>query len=444
MPLVINGIPIPTNRDLGAVGGIPLETVRVIINGQAYEAWKLQKNYFIIYSPNGGSGAETTREYPAGVQIQVDACSFNKTGYLFEAWNKKADGTGTGYPAGGGAVDVFGAGETGKLYAKWKPITYTVAYAANGGAGTVSGHTVDYGQEFALALNGFNRYGHIFAGWGNAVDSGANYQPGQKVSNLLSAHNGVKTLYAQWSHVAPVEFLYNGGVQTWAAPHAGWYRLEAYGAQGGDGNGHGGYSAGDVYLPAGYVLSVVVGGAGAAAPNAEGAIAAGGFNGGGNGSRIASGGGGGTHIGNAGANNLTRYCPIGNIFCIAGGGGGGGKTHISNNPNNCRGGNGGGLQGDTGTNYLGHQDTGKGSGQGGTQSAAGRHGGYGFGGNATEWYDGGGGGGGYYGGDQGYNYNGSSGAGGGSGFAGNGLTNISLQNGVRSGHGLARVTFLRQ
>ena len=59
------------------------------------------------------------------------------------------------------------------------------------------------------------------------------------------------------------DFRYTGSVEQFIAPVSGTYRLEAWGAQGGDGDssrkgGYGGYSSGSVYLTAGTKLYVNV------------------------------------------------------------------------------------------------------------------------------------------------------------------------------------------
>lgn len=77
-----------------------------------------------------------------------------------------------------------------------------------------------------------------------------------------------------------VTFAYTGDVQTFTAPADGYYKLEAWGAQGGTtskgkSGGKGGYSTGVIYLTKDTTLSVYVGGAGGATD--------GGWNGGGKG-----------------------------------------------------------------------------------------------------------------------------------------------------------------
>lgn len=127
-------------------------------------------------------------------------------------------------------------------------------------------------------------------------------------------------------------------------PYAGYYKLEVYGAQGGDGRqwntythvnnsgGKGGYSYGVTSLSAGDRLYVCVGGRGRWAKSVSNAHAPGGFNGGGTGGtetenhpENAAGGGGATHIATSlrGTGVLSAYSSYqDDVLIVAGGGGG--------------------------------------------------------------------------------------------------------------------------
>ena len=196
-------------------------------------------------------------------------------------------------------------------------------------------------------------------------------------------------------------FDYTGGEQTFVAPVSGTYKLETWGAQGGnsiaDGSnyetgGKGGYSSGYIKLNANDTSYINVGGRGS-----DGKLKSndslGGYNGGGNGhwdkmDDEASGGGGGiTHIATKSGllNSLENY--KNNIYIVSGGGGGAAWIFTS--------GNGGGYKGTTGyrSETLHSQSA--------TQLDGYK---FGQGGAGSDSYGtpGGGGGGGYYGGYGGY------------------------------------------
>ena len=221
-------------------------------------------------------------------------------------------------------------------------------------------------------------------------------------------------------------FEYTGSVQEVTLP-AGKWKLEVWGAQGGDSfssrnsGGNGGYSTGEINLSSSTNLYIYVGGMG---ENGYGVtysqqILSGGFNGGGaggySGSQLAGGGGGTTDI-RIGTDSL--YARV----IVAGGGG-----SSSSGSSRYGGGVGGGLLGANGSNFKNPGESGSGGG-GGTQIGGGimnstyvgnvpaTKGEFGLGGNGNlngGAATGGGGGAGWYGGAGG-DFDG--GAGGGSGW----------------------------
>jgi hypothetical protein len=225
------------------------------------------------------------------------------------------------------------------------------------------------------------------------------------------------------SKIIPVaNFDYTGGVQSYTVPLSGTYKLEVWGAEGGydagHGGGNGGYSCGTVELIQNSILYIVVGGKGGSNCTSSG----GGYNGGGNaGGKGSSGGGGGAAcIVNNNRGALSNFNSFrSEIYIVAGGGGGGGNAFQP-----VIGGSGGGTSGGSGYNCSGGtQTTGYTFGHGQDRDVNG---------------DGGGGGGGWYGG---YSATADGGGAGGSGYIG-GVTNGTMQSGVRSGDGYARITFI--
>jgi hypothetical protein len=245
-------------------------------------------------------------------------------------------------------------------------------------------------------------------------------------------------------------FDYTGNVQMYTVPVTGTYKLEVWGAQGGNGGGYGGYSYGNIYEEKGSVIYVCIGSAGS--NNSARIGGAGGYNGGGHGGNAyptyttagAGGGGGATHMSTTNRGILQTYVSYQSEIIIVAGGGGG----LGWGP----GGTGGGLSGGKSGGWNdGTGNTSSGNSYGGTQS-----GGYAFGLgqdgrssveviNADDVGNGGGGGG-WYGG---YSYQ-STGrcsndsGGGGSGYLGASLISgtTGTSNGGRIGNGYARITFV--
>ena len=197
----------------------------------------------------------------------------------------------------------------------------------------------------------------------------------------------------------------------------GTYKLEVWGAQGGNSSlntgGLGGYAMGYKNFDEGDVIYIYVGGQGGSSSTLDSA-GIGGYNGGGN-ARASSlkstgGGGGATDIRYGGTSYSNRI--------IVAGGGGGAFTHAASTGNRLNGGSGGGEAG-TGNNA-------------GTQTGGNA---LGIGGSAGDQC--GGGGGGYYGGGAAQELPGS----GGSGYIG-GVTDGSMQTGVKTGSGSVKITLM--
>ena len=154
-------------------------------------------------------------------------------------------------------------------------------------------------------------------------------------------------------------FSATGGAQTFVIPYTGTYKLELWGASGGNGQysgiSKGGYAYGNIALTKGDVLNIYVG-------RSYNGIT-GGYNGGGNGYNTynysyGAAGGGGTDIRIGGTS-------INNRIIVAGGGGGGTQYNVGGaggnssagslfqggTPTNAAGGGGGGYRGGVAGNY---------------------------------------------------------------------------------------------
>ena len=271
---------------------------------------------------------------------------------------------------------------------------------------------------------------------------------GTAISDIICAGVKVWTMRRD-----PVNFAYTGGIQSYTIPTTGLYKLEVWGASGGDaecykGNGYGGaggYSYGYALLTAGDTLYVVVGGRGG---NGVGAGGGAGFNGGGTTannqewySGCGGGGGGATHIATR-SGTLAALGSTSGLLIVAGGGGGGSAQKY--NDGSSHGGSGGGLNGGDASNgqysWLGSGATQTGTGR--SQLYWGADGGFGYGGPSGHYA--GGAGGGLYGGRGGGQSNA---GGGGSGYIGgvpaityNGTAySPSTTNGANSGNGRASI-----
>lgn len=206
-----------------------------------------------------------------------------------------------------------------------------------------------------------------------------------RLSKLVDSNNGARDIINNSNNSSDVDdFEYEQGYDydedipyyEFVVPVNGKYKLEVWGAQGGDGNsrpgGYGGYSTGVVSLEKDEVLYIYVGGKGENGSNSV-ETTAGGYNGGGQGKCTASyyvgGGGGATHIATKEGllKDLSSTDDIDKILIVAGGGGG--SAYLDSDARTYQLGCGGGYIGRTATGST--SDGTNTTSDGGMQTAAG-------------------------------------------------------------------------
>ena len=168
-----------------------------------YAQWKIN-TYTVKYDANGGTGAPSAQTKTYGTNLTLSSTKPTRTGYTFNGWNTKADGSGTSYAAGAS----YTSNAAATLYAQWKINTFTVSYNANGGTGAPSAQTKTYGANLTLSSTKPTRTGYTFNGWNTKADgSGTSYAVGASYTS-----NAAVTLYAQWEvSTYTVTFNANGG-----------------------------------------------------------------------------------------------------------------------------------------------------------------------------------------------------------------------------------------
>jgi len=97
--------------------------------------------------------------------------------------------------------------------ASCNPITYTVAYNANGGSGSIASQTHTYGISLALSPCTFTPPANKkFAGWAETSSGAVEYTDGESVINLSTTQDEVVTLYAVWEDAGfTITLNLNGG-----------------------------------------------------------------------------------------------------------------------------------------------------------------------------------------------------------------------------------------
>ena len=140
--------------------------------------WRV-KSYTVTFDSDGGSAVpSSTRRFGSTMTAPVPV----REGFTFAGWSPELSEP---MPASNLTAT-----------AQWTPNSYSVAFDANGGSGTMEPMTLTYGVAVRLSANAFTRAGHGFTGWKTA--SGAAYADGATVSNLTTEAGATATLYAQW------------------------------------------------------------------------------------------------------------------------------------------------------------------------------------------------------------------------------------------------------
>ncbi|MBR6538178.1 MAG: leucine-rich repeat protein [Lachnospiraceae bacterium] len=105
----------------------PGHVLRITAPTTVYAKWDGEAKKKIQYIANGGVGTMSADEYPASQQgsVALKKNAFTRRGYEFVGWSYKANPGSSDYIYGDGALIALSPGTT-KLYAQWKPFTYTV------------------------------------------------------------------------------------------------------------------------------------------------------------------------------------------------------------------------------------------------------------------------------------------------------------------------------
>jgi len=171
--------------------------------------------YTVTYDDNGATSGEVPEddtEYTSGTTVTVKSNSglLAKTGYTFDGWNTKANGTGTNYTAGSGTFNITG---NTTLYAKWTAKQTNISINANtGNHGSGSGFAViaTYGQTLpaftaCTPATGYELVGYYTSATGGTKVIGKDGKLVASVSGYTDANakwineSASLTLYAQYS-----------------------------------------------------------------------------------------------------------------------------------------------------------------------------------------------------------------------------------------------------
>ena len=249
---------------------------------------------------------------------------------------------------------------------------HAIVWDFNGGSqktGVTYPSRLGWGSTINLSEFTPEREGFVFLGWTNGEEE---FTGTEINANINPSHKDMISMKAKWKLTnLEKNFEFTEASQSFVAPEAGYYKLEVWGAQGGDAvggtgvdigkGGFGSYSVGLTHLEANEKLYIYVGGGGNTMKQGgiETKIYAGdSYNGGGRatiqrwtgGQLYAGGGGGATHISKT--DTLLKDTKISDLIIVAGGGGGGTSNDCSLSGHRGHGGYAGGDTGTSGNSYV--------------------------------------------------------------------------------------------
>ena len=143
--------------------------------------------YAVSFNANGGSSAPSAQIKTWGTNLTLSGTKPTRTGYTFAGWKSTE---GASYAAGA----AYTADKATTMTAQWTPVTYTVAFNANGGTGAPASQTKTYGTDLTLSSTKPTRTGYTFLGWSTSSSATTQtYAAGAKYTA-----NAAATLYAVW------------------------------------------------------------------------------------------------------------------------------------------------------------------------------------------------------------------------------------------------------
>ena len=174
-----------------------------------------QYSNYVYFNANGGTGSMATQEVVHGTSFTTPSNGFSRAGYTFAGWNEKSDGTGTSWTDWIGKAWTWTYTNDITLYAQWRVNSYTIAYNANGGSGSMSTDTVNYGSNYRTKSNAFTRTNYRFKGWNERADGTGTDWTSYINNNWKWTYTRNVTLYAQWEAIAMtfVNYDTNGGAK---------------------------------------------------------------------------------------------------------------------------------------------------------------------------------------------------------------------------------------
>ncbi len=182
--------------------------VYTIVNYTMYARWTKNEEDIedskIIFK-NGGTDEMVSQTIKNNTSTPLKENTFKKSGYSFNGWSTKIDGSGTNYSNKNNIT----VNSDLVLFAKWKANTYTVTANANGGTiSSYNGWTKTSNTTATKQLTYATTYGdlpvpvrdgYIFDGWYTSKTEGKIVVSTTKVYTVVNY-----TMYARWQEIGSV------------------------------------------------------------------------------------------------------------------------------------------------------------------------------------------------------------------------------------------------
>ena len=161
------------------MGGVAVSNETITITALTYgdvtltAGWEIgdSGNYTITYAKGAEDGTIVLPTTPVtyNIETSIILSGATRTGYTFAGWTATSENgnwTAEKYVVGTTYTGMYG---NVTLTATWTEHTYTIAFDANNGTGTMTSITgVKYTASVTLTANSFTRTGYTFAGWKDA------------------------------------------------------------------------------------------------------------------------------------------------------------------------------------------------------------------------------------------------------------------------------------
>ena len=167
--------------------GTQVSASTTVVGNATYYAQWTPINYTVSFNANGGTGTMTSVSMKYGNTYTLQANNFERSGYIFNGWNTKPDGTGSNYSNRQQVSNLTTtANATVTLYAKWVVDSgYRINYDLDGGTVSIN-NPVNYDSTTpTFKLNNPSKEGYTFKGW-----TGSNGTTPQLEVNIVQGTTG--------------------------------------------------------------------------------------------------------------------------------------------------------------------------------------------------------------------------------------------------------------